>query len=125
MTAPARVAIAWLEARARCDLPRLGELTADDAVWDSPVDGLLHGRDAVLNEVRRGFSETDAFSTELLSLDVRDSHAIATVRNTGRNGGAVLDSVQQLHLDIAGTSVTGVRIVVDDPDSVERFWADA
>ena len=116
------VARTWLEARADCDLERLAKLTSEEAVWVSPVEAPVSGRAAVVEQVRAGFADTDDFATELLSLECRENKAVATIRNTGRRNGDVLDSLQSLLLSVRDGRVTDVRIAVDDPDAVEAFW---
>ncbi len=116
------VARAWLEARADCDLERVARLTSEQAVWESPVEETVSGRTAVVEQVRSGFADTDDFATELLSLECREDRAVATIRNTGRRNGEVLDSLQRLFLSVRDGQVAEVRIAVDDPDAVEAFW---
>lgn len=118
------VARRWLEARANRDLGLLARLTATDAAWTSPVDGRSVGRDRVVANVEAGFAETDSFETELLRYEERGSRAIAVIRNVATRDGDELDSRQILILDEADGEVTSVRIEVDDPDAVERFWED-
>ena len=117
------VAREWLEARARCDLDRVGALTSEQAVWESPVLGTVQGRDAVVEQVRAGFADTDVFATELLALECRGEKAIAVVRNTGRREGERLDSLQSLFIRVREGRVASVRIAVDDPEAVEAFWS--
>ena len=119
-----RVARRWLEARASRDLRLLARLTAADAAWTSPVEGRSVGRDRVVANVEAGFAETDSFETELLRYEERGSRAIAVIRNVATRDGDELDSRQLLILDEADGEVTSVRIEVDDPDAVERFWED-
>jgi ketosteroid isomerase-like protein len=114
---------AWLEARGRGDLLGLADLTAADATWDSPVEGLRRGRDAVVESVSAAFSDTDAFSTEVLTLQVRGDRAIALIRNRARRGGSDLDSLQTLFITAGASAVRSVRVAVDDPEAVEEFWA--
>ena len=82
----------------------------------------MSGRTAVVEQVRSGFADTDDFATELLSLECREDRAVATIRNTGRRNGEVLDSLQRLFLSVRDGQVAEVRIAVDDPDAVEAFW---
>jgi carboxylate-amine ligase len=112
----------WLEARAHCDLERLAALTAEDAVWRSPVHGELRGRRAVLEQIREAFTDTQEFATELLALECRPAKAIALIRNTGYRDGEHLDSVQQLFIDLRTALVARVAVVVDDPEAVQAFW---
>ena len=124
-TPPARqIAEEWLAARAQGDLDRVAELTAADARWDSPVDGVRCGRAAVVEQIEAAFTSTDSFATELISLEARGSKAVALIRNTGRRGDERLDSLQTLFLTLDREAVAGVRIAVDDPDAVESFWTD-
>lgn len=118
------IAHAWLEARSRGDLGRVAQLTAENATWDSPVEGLCTGRQAVIEQIRAAFTNTDSFKTELISLQVRGSKGAAVIRNTGRRGDENLDSLQTLFLTLNDDAVTSVRIAVDDPDVVEAFWMD-
>ena len=122
--APARASRLWLEARGARDLERLAELTAEDAIWVSPVDGRSSGREAVVAHVAAGFGETDEFETELLDYEARGDKAVALIRNVARRNGDELDSRQALVFEEAGGVVTSVRIVVDDPEAVEAFWED-
>lgn len=122
--APARASRLWLEARGARDLERLAELTAEDAIWVSPVDGRSSGREAVVAHVAAGFGETDEFETELLGYEARGNKAVALIRNVARRNGDELDSRQALVFQEAGGVVTSVRIVVDDPEAVEAFWED-
>lgn len=117
--------VRWLEARARRDLDRLAELTASDAVWESPVADLVLGRAAVTRQVEEAFTDTDEFASEVLSLDCRGDRAVVVVHNTGRRGGDELDSLQTLFLRVADGLVAEVKIAVDDEGAVERFWAGA
>jgi hypothetical protein len=118
------VARRWLEARETCDLKRLAELTAVDARWESPVVGEVAGRDAVLEQVRAGFADSDAFETTLLSLESRGDRSVALIRNAGRRNGTTLDSLQALCLHTEDGVVASVRVAVDDPAAIEAFWAD-
>jgi glutamate---cysteine ligase / carboxylate-amine ligase len=115
----------WLAARAGRDLERLAALTSERASWASPVDGVHHGRAAVLDHVAAAYRDTEWFETETLSVEVRAAKAVAMVRNTGRRGADALDSVQMLFLTVANGKVTSVGIAVDDPHAVEEFWAGA
>ena len=123
---PERTGVArrWLEARASRDLRLLARLTAADAAWTSPVEGRSVGRDRVVANVEAGFAETDSFETELLRYEERGARAIAVIRNVATRNGDELDSRQVLVLDRADGEVTSIRIEVDDPDAVERFWED-
>jgi len=114
----------WLRARERCDLAALGDLTAPDAVWHSPVDGAHHGRDNVVEQVRAGFADTEQFATETLSIEAGVDQVVACVRNTGRRDSELLDSRQLLLMLVRDGLVAEVRVVVDDPDAVRRFWSD-
>ncbi|MGI8973253.1 MAG: YbdK family carboxylate-amine ligase [Gaiella sp.] len=118
------VASRWLDARSRCDLDELAALTAEQAVWASPVVGEVRGREAVVEQIRAGFTDADEFGTELLSFETRGEKAVAVIRNTGRRNGQELDSLQSLFLQTAGGSVTSVRVAVDDPEAIETFWSD-
>ena len=120
----ARASRLWLDARAERDLERLAELTAEDAVWVSPVDGRSSGREAVVAQVAAGFEETDEFASELLDYDARGNKAVALIRNLATRNGDRLDSRQTLVFEESGGVVTSVRIVVDDPEAVEAFWDD-
>ncbi|MGL6280474.1 MAG: nuclear transport factor 2 family protein [Gaiella sp.] len=113
----------WVLARAAGDLRRVADLTAPDAVWESPVDGPQHGREAVLDEVAAAFDQTDWFASELLSYDARGDTCVAVIRNRARREGAVLDSLQTLFLRLDQGRVVHVRIAVDDPEAVDAFWA--
>jgi hypothetical protein len=86
------------------------------------VEGVTHGRAGLVDQVRAGFDEADAFSTDVLALEARGDRAIAVVHNRGRRGDAVLDSQQALLFRVRDGAVAGVRVVVDDPASVEAFW---
>ncbi len=112
----------WLDARSRRDLDRLAELTANDASWESPINGTVHGRESVVEQVRAGFTDTDTFSSELLHFESRGERAVAIVRNTGTRDGDVLDSRQALLFQERDGRVASIRIVVDDPEAVEAFW---
>ena len=120
----ARIAREWLDARSRGDLIRVAELTAEDAAWHSPVDGVRRGREAVLEEIGAAFTETDAFATELLSLEMRGTRGAAVIRNSGRRGPDTLDSLQTLFLTVERSKVRSVRVAVDDPEAVASFWSD-
>ena len=124
MADAASVARRWLEARGRRDLEEIAALTASDAIWESPVVGAVEGRDAVVAQVEAGFDDTDAFDTELLSLECRESKAVAVIRNRGRRHGRDLDSLQALCLHVDRGEVARIRIAVDDPSAVEAFWSD-
>lgn len=123
MLEPAGAAREWVNARAAGDLGRVAELTAEDAVWESPVDGSQHGRDAVLKEVAAAFEETDWFKSELLSLESHEDVCVAVTRNRARRDGAVLDSMQTLFLTVSEGEVVHVRIALDDPDAAQALWA--
>ena len=99
MTSTAR---RWLEAREQGDFDGLRALTAPDARWESPVAGQAEGADAVVEQVRAGFEDSDEFETELISFEERNDKAVATIRNTGRRNGDVLDSLQTLCLRVRG-----------------------
>ena len=114
----------WLEARGRRDFEALGALTAADATWESPINGTVQGRAAVVEQVRAGFTDTDEFSSAVLAFEARGERAIAIVHNTGTRDGDVLDSQQALLFQEREGRVANVRIVVDDPEAVESFWAD-
>lgn len=117
------IARRWLEARESCDLARLAELTAPNACWESPVVGRLSGRDAVVEQVRAGFADTDEFTTVLLSLESRGDRSVALIRNTGRRNGSTLDSLQALFLRTGGGAVTSVQVAVDDAEAIAQFWS--
>jgi ketosteroid isomerase-like protein len=116
------VARRWLDARERGDFGELRALTASDARWESPVAGEASGGDAVVEQVRAGFDDADEFATELISLEERNDKAVATIRNTGRRNGDVLDSLQTLFLRVRGDEVASVRVAVDDPEAIRAFW---
>lgn len=116
--------VPWLEARASRDLTRLGELTAPDARWESPVAGVVHGRAAIVRQVEEGFEDTDGFASEVLSVECRADRAVVVIHNTGRREGEELDSLQMLFLRVADRLVADVKIAVDDEDAVEAFWQD-
>ena len=118
-----RVVQEWLDARAQCDLGRVAALTAEDAVWESPVHGEQHGRRSVLDQIKAAFTDSDEFATELLALECRPAKAVALIRNTGRRNGEVLDSTQRLFFRLRGELVTSVTVAVDDPEAVQAFWA--
>jgi ketosteroid isomerase-like protein len=118
------VSRAWLDAREKRDLEALAALTHEHAVWESPVEGILRGRARVVEQVRAGFAEPDSFSSQLLSFQQRGHRAVAIVRNTGRRDDEELDSQQALHFKEQDGLVALVRIVVDDPDAVAKFWED-
>ena len=113
----------WLLARRAGDIGALRELTAPDAVWESPVKGVVTGRDALARQVAAAWEDTEDFSTETLWAEVRGERAAVLVRNSGRRGGATLDSLQTLFIGVRDGLVAHVRIAVDDPASVEAFWA--
>ena len=113
----------WLDARSACDLERMRGLTDEQATWDSPVLGMLRGREAVLDQVRAGFVDTDDFATELLSLHVRGKQAVAVIRNSGQREGEELDSLQSMFIRVEEGLVAEVKIAVDDPEAVEAFWS--
>lgn len=115
--------VRWLEARSRRDLPRLAELTAADAVWESPVAGTVTGREAVADQVEAGFEDPERFASEVLALECRDDRAVAVVHNTGRRAGEELDSLQTLFLRVEDGLVAEVKVAVDDEDAVDAFWA--
>jgi ketosteroid isomerase-like protein len=113
----------WLAARESCDLSRLAELTAADARWVSPVVGEVSGRDAVVEQVRAGFADADAFETALLALESRGDRSVALIRNVGHRNGSTLDSLQALCLRTTDGVVASVQVAVDDPEAIEAFWA--
>jgi ketosteroid isomerase-like protein len=113
-----------LLARERCDLDALADLTANEAVWHSPIDGAHRGKRTFVEQVRAGFADTDDFATETLSIEPGVDRVVASVRNTGRRESKVLDSRQLLLMRVRDSLVHEVRVVVDDPDAVERFWSD-
>lgn len=117
--------VRWLEARSRRDLARLAELTAAEAVWESPVAGTVAGRGAVADQVGAGFEDTERFASEVLALECRDDRAVAVVHNTGLRAGEELDSLQTLFLRVEGGLVAEVKVAVDDEDAVEAFWTGA
>ncbi len=117
------VARRWLEARERQELDDLARMTAADAVWESPVVGEVHGRDGVVEQVEAGFTDADAFATELITLEERGDRAVAVIRNTGRRNGEELDSLQTLFMTVRGEEVASVRVAVDDPEAIEAFWS--
>lgn len=121
--APGELVRRWLDARERGDVAALRDLTAGDAVWESPVNGAVHGRDRLVAQVAAAWEDTDAFSTETRSLEVRDGRAAAIVRNSGRRDGEVLDSLQTLFITAGDDGVRHVRVAVDDPAAVDAFWS--
>ena len=114
----------WLEAREHGDFDALRALTARDARWECPVAGQAEGADAVVDQVRAGFDDANEFATELISLEERNDKAAATIRNTGRRNGDVLDSLQTLCLRVRVNEIASVRVTVDDPDAIRAFWDD-
>lgn len=114
---------AWLSARAERDLERLARLTTEDAVWHSPVEGPRVGRTAVVEEVRRGFENSERFETMLLSLQCERSTAAARIRNVATRNGKALDSVQTLYLRVEQGLVSEIHVRVDDQEAVEDFWS--
>ena len=115
--------VGWLRARAEGDYRRLADMTASDALWDSPVAGTAVGRDAVVRNVREGFEEVDRFSSEILGLECRGDRGIALVHNTGARKDEVLDSLQTMFIRVAEETVVEVKIAVDDECAVESFWS--
>jgi hypothetical protein len=114
----------WLIARQDRNLDQLASLTAPNAVWHSPVEGPQIGRSAVVNEVRRGYANTDTFESRLLHVHCHDeTSATARIRNIATRAGKHLDSIQTLYIHVADDAVTAVRIEVDDPEAVEAFWS--
>jgi hypothetical protein len=114
---------AWLAARSVGDLDSLSSLTASDAVWHSPVEGPRVGRSAVVDEVRRGFENSDSFATKTLDVRCERTSAIAWIRNTATRGDKHLDSTQTLHLKVDRGLVIEVGITVDDQAAVDEFWS--
>ena len=95
-----------------------------NAVWHSPVEGPRIGRSAVVDEVRRGYVNTDTFESRLLNVHYPDAtSATARIRNIANRQGKHLDSVQTLYLRVEDDAVSAVRIKVDDPAAVEAFWS--
>jgi ketosteroid isomerase-like protein len=92
-------------------------------MWHSPINGTVHGRAAVVQQVQAGFVETDDFSTETLASETRAAKTVAHVRNRGRRKGEQLDSHQWLFIQTRDGLVSDVDIHVDDPEAVERFWS--
>ncbi len=98
-------------------------LTASDAIWHSPVEGPQVGRTAVVDEVRRGFEDSDTFETQTLDVRCHGASAMAVVRNIATRGDKQLDSAQTIHLKVSRGAVSEVRIQVDDQTAVTEFWA--
>jgi ketosteroid isomerase-like protein len=114
---------AWLAARSVGDLDSISSLTASDAVWHSPVEGPQVGRSAVVDEIRRGFENSDSFATKTLDVRCDRTSAIAWIRNTATRGDKHLDSTQMLHLKVDRGLVSEVGIKVDDQAAVSEFWS--
>jgi hypothetical protein len=77
---------AWLAARQDRNLDRLASLTAANAVWHSPVEGPRIGRSAVVEEVRRGYTNADSFESELLDVRCPDVTSATVCVQTSRLG---------------------------------------
>jgi hypothetical protein len=114
----------WLAARQDGNLDRLASLTASHAVWHSPVEGAQTGRSAVVDEVRRGFVNSDTFVSQVLHVECHDVASVtARIRNIATRQGRHLDSVQTLFIQVEHDAVSAVRIEVDDLAAVEAFWS--
>lgn len=113
----------WLRARRARDAEALRALTAEHAVWESPVNGTVRGRDRLVGQVAAAWEDTEDFSTETLWIEVRGDRAAVMVRNSGRRGRDALDSLQTLFIGIEDGLIAHVRVAVDDPASVEAFWS--
>jgi hypothetical protein len=114
----------WLAARQDGNFDRLASLTAMHAIWHSPVEGVQTGRSAVVNEVRRGFVNSDTFVSHVLHVECHDVASVtARIRNIATRQGRHLDSVQTLFIQVERDAVSAVRIEVDDLAAVEAFWS--
>jgi ketosteroid isomerase-like protein len=113
----------FLDARADGDLDAATALVATDAVWHSPVEGPQRGRAAVREALAAACRDTDwfRFSVERVELVAPDC-VLATLVNRGGREGEELDSRQWLGFTVRDGWITDVRIAVDDPAAVERFW---
>jgi hypothetical protein len=113
---------AWLAARRGGRYDAAVELMSDDVVWDSPVVGARRGRAAVREMLAAADAETGSFDSAPLAVRSSGTVVVAAVRNRGRRGSDVLDSVQLLLFEVVDDAIRSVRIVVDDPVAVREFW---
>jgi ketosteroid isomerase-like protein len=113
----------FLAARAAGDVDAAAGLVTPDAVWHSPVEGPQRGRAAVREALAAACRDTDwfRFTVERVEL-VAPACVLATLVNRGEREGEELDSRQWLGFTVRGGCISDVRIAVDDPAAVERFW---
>jgi ketosteroid isomerase-like protein len=114
----------FLFSRARGDYDAAIQLLADDAVWHSPIEGPCRGRGAIREMLVAAERETESFSSAVEDVEVRGERAIATIVNRGEREGRELVSRQQLGFRFRDEQIAEITIDVDDPEAVERFWAD-
>jgi len=118
------VALEFLNARAEHDYDRAVALFDEDGVWHSPVDGPRRGRRAIRDALVAAERDTDRFGSRVDRIAVKRDRVVAVIVNRGRREGRELDSRQALRFGFRGDRIIEVEITVDDPDAVERLWAD-
>jgi ketosteroid isomerase-like protein len=114
----------FLAARDRRDVDGCLALVADDATWHSPVGRPQRGREGFRQAIEEAYAGTEWFATETLSVRDDGHSVVARVRNRGERDGESLDSVQRLVFRLTEGLIAEVRIHVDDPSAVSRFWSD-
>jgi ketosteroid isomerase-like protein len=113
----------FLDARAAGDLDGAAGLVTADAVWHSPVEGPQRGRAAVREALAAACRDTDWFRFTVERLELRAPGCVlATLVNRGERVGEQLDSRQWLGFTVRDGCIADVKIAVDDPAAVERFW---
>ncbi len=112
------------------DLATLSELLSEDMVWVSESGGVLkgrfEGRDNVFANWALAPAETDGtFRQEVTSVHADDRVAVATVRTSAARRGKVLDGAPgSIVFQIRDGLVTSGRLIPEDPELNEEFWAE-
>lgn len=116
------------EAFAKGDLAPLGDLMDPAVVWHepgrSPLGGDYHGRDGVLDLLRKlGTLSGGTFAFDLVEVLATANRAVALHELTARRDDRVLDMSSAVEFEVHGGKITEVTVYHDDTYSFDEFWA--
>lgn len=125
-TSPLDVMTAAYKAFGAGDMATLGELLADDTVWQiadvAPLDGRYAGRDEVFKFLGALMEQTGGtFSISPIALMGGDTHASAFIREKASRDGRQLDATAVHVFEVADGKVRRFYASTSDPAN-RAFW---
>ena len=116
------------EAFARHDVAALGDLFADDVVWQVPgrsaLSGVFRGQDEVFAYFRRLREMSgDTFKAESRDFTASDEHVVSLEHLTAERDGKTLDLELALVVRVRNGQIAEARDFFSDPNAWDEFWA--